>query len=232
MARLGAEGLVIVLGVLVALAVDRWATGLDERTLEESYIEHLVENFSADSVQLATSVEEAESRRALAIQILQGDESTALLEPERFLRDFETLPWWAPVEYSRETWDELVSTGRLSLIRDAALRSSVSRYYNHIEWLALLETDWDEQLEEYEVRAWRVLPPLIRLQVVGALPDASPPVALGPDDVQTVFRTIAQDDMLRVHLGQLANIYGVQVRLYGEVRDEVNAILGLLRGAL
>ena len=230
--RLGAEGLVIFVGVLVALAVDRWVTGLDERGLEASYVAQLVENFTADSLRIAESLEAAEDRRRLAVEILSGHANVQGAEPEVFLKRFEQIAWWAPVEYSREAWDELGATGRLSLIRDEAVRRSLSQYYNRIEWLALLEDDWDEQLEQYEVRARGILPPLMRLQVVGTLPEGSPAVPVGSEDVLTVLRTFDADTAMAVDLGQLAAIYGVQLDLYESVMQDIEAVLRLLRGAL
>jgi hypothetical protein len=230
-ARLGAEGLVIVLGVLVALAVDRWVNDWDDRALEISYIEQLVENLVADSARLAQSVTQAETRRAFAVQLLSSRSEPHQHEPLPFLRRFEQIAWWAPLEYSREVWDELLTTGRLSLIRDPAIRRSLSQYYNRSEFLGLLEADWDEQLEQYELRARSVLPPLVRLQVVGSLPDDAGPIPVGPEYVDGVLHAFASDRALAVDLGQLAAIYGAQSSLYSGLVEDAQAVLMLLRGA-
>ena len=230
-ARLGAEGLVIVLGVLVALAVDRWVSDRDDRALEASYIEQLIENLRADSARIERSVTEARMRQAFAVQLLTSGSDFPQLEPLPFLRQFEQIAWWAPLEYSREVWDELLATGRLALIRDPAIRGSLSQYYNRIERLGFLEADWDEQLEQYELHARGVLPPLVRLQVLGILPKDSDPIPVGPAHVDMVLQAFASDRALAVDLGQLATVYRAQSSLLAGLIEDLQAVLLLLRSA-
>ena len=60
--RLVAEGVVIVAGVLIALAADRFVQGLDERNLEEAYLQRLLGEFEQARTDLNLVVQEAEGR--------------------------------------------------------------------------------------------------------------------------------------------------------------------------
>jgi hypothetical protein len=80
--RLFAELFVIVLGVMVALAGDRWVSALDERDREVSYLQQLVSNLEADSVVLEVVVDTAEARHRFAVSILERRVDTTL-SPDR-----------------------------------------------------------------------------------------------------------------------------------------------------
>ena len=231
LARLGAEGLVIVLGILIALAVDRWATSIDDRTLEASYLARLVENFTADSVQIAEKFQLAEERKRLAVRVLSGVTTAEVAQPAEFLGSLERISWYSAAEYSREAWDELVSTGGLFLIRDDAIRQGLSNYYNRIEWLAHLEAGWNVTMVDYFHRAQGVLPPLTRLEVLGRLPPGSDAVPVGNEDVRRALKVLTEDADLAAELGSLALIYDTQLWAYGTVMEDIQDVLQLLRGA-
>jgi hypothetical protein len=231
LARLAAEGVVIVLGVLVALAVDRWVTTFDERGQEQYSIEQLIENLMADSARVSQAITRAGQRRALALQLLDGS-SGANLDPVTFLASVERVAWWSPLDYSREAWDDLVATGRLAFIRDRSVRRGLSTYYNRIEWLARVEEAWDTQLMSYENRGRALLPPLKRLQVLGQIPQGGTALPVTQDDVGAVLRRIREDPAISTDLGQVVVVFGVQRGLYGDLLDDIGSLLAILRGAL
>jgi hypothetical protein len=228
-ARLFAEGLVIVVGVLVALGVDRWVMALDESARASFSSTQLIENLVAESARVSDRIATAEERGGFALRLLRG-ERTPGVTSEAFLAAVETVAWWAPTEFSRETWDDLIATGRLNTLHDAELRQSLSAYYNRIEWLALLEADWDAQLEEYEGRARDLLPPLKRLQALGRLRGGD--VELTDDDVDDVLRRLSAESDLATDLSQVVLIYSGQARRYESFLVDIGGLLRLLRGAL
>jgi hypothetical protein len=228
-ARLFAEGLVIVVGVLVALAVDRWVLTLDESAQAASSSTQLIENLVADSARISDRIASAEERGQLALRLLRGERAPGVTA-EAFLEAVETVAWWGPTEFSREAWDDLIATGRLATLHDAELRQGLSAYYNRIEWLALLEADWDAQLEEYEGRARDLLPPLKRLQALGRLRGGF--VELTDDDVDDVLRRLSAESDLATDLSQVVIIYTGQAGLYDSLLMDINGLLRLLRGAL
>lgn len=231
LARLAAEGLVIVAGVLIALAVDRWAAAIDDRALEASYLSRLIENLEADSAEVALRIRNAEDRNRLAVQVLSGSAMADTLRAEEWLERLEQISWFAPVDYARDAWDELVAGGNLFLIRDPTVRESLSAYYNRIEWVAGLEGNWNADALDYFARAQDVLPPLVRLQVLGVLPEDVPRVAVDREHVRRAVRVLTEDPERSAELGTLAVIYGVQVWAYEGVMDDIAAVLRLLREA-
>lgn len=230
--RLVAEFIVILVGVLTALAADRWMSGLDERELEDTYLAQLVENLVADSASLAERVELAERRWRLAVGLLEGTVTDSVSEPASFLADLERLGWHNPVEYSRETWDDLVATGQLALITDPELRNGLSALYNRMEWLAHIEGDIERQAARYEVRSIGIQRPLVRLFIMDALPPERSPPVITDDDLYALSSALAVDSTLRSDLGQVAMYSNGQIGLYSGLISQLMSVLSSLRSAL
>ncbi len=131
--RMGAEFLVIVVGVLVALAVDEWANSMEDRELEREYLQALAIDLSEDSTAYAAAlvpnVEEALAALRTIVPVAHGAE----VMPSDTV-GFVRLLWESTFsvtqfEERRTTFEELLATGNLSLIRSAELRASIVAYY-------------------------------------------------------------------------------------------------------
>lgn len=124
----GAEFLVVVAGVLVALAVGAWWQGRQDAATERAYLR-----------QLAADLRETERAAADADAFLRPvDRAGSLLwlafyEAERPPRDSllawaERAMWTSTVRPVTGTAEALVATGDLALIRDDSLRTAVTAY--------------------------------------------------------------------------------------------------------
>lgn len=138
--RSGAEFLVIVVGVLTALAVDDLRQGHADREYERYVVSRLTEEAAADLEQLDMAKERAEARLWIVYRLL------AALGDGDAMANLDTLPepgderaWSNPVsgllrwttEYDRSdaTYRELLATGGLQVLHDPNLRRAVSEYY-------------------------------------------------------------------------------------------------------
>jgi len=136
MIRIAAEFLVIVVGVLVALAVDEWSSSAQERELEREYLQALAIDLGEDSAAyaraLAPNVEEALAALRTIVPVARGVEAMPIDTV-----GFVTLLWESrfsvtQFEERRTTFEELLATGNLSLIRSAELRASIVSYYEQV----------------------------------------------------------------------------------------------------
>ena len=170
------EFVVIVLGILAALAVDSWSEERSNRTLEQEYLARIEEELTSD----LTEIEEA-----IRASILQARSATTLLaeldDPlfdhvPRFGSDrlaaidftvpandefgvpVKRLVWLVARTRSfdprRSTYDELLATGRIVVIDDSGLRASILNHYaltedrvtGLAEWVEEPATRYDEFL--------------------------------------------------------------------------------------
>lgn len=126
---------IIVVGVLVALAADRWNQGRQDRQAEARYIGALVHDLEADTAAIAGALDlvtafVTDGRRV--VQVLEGGDWAGT--PEDLARAVEYslyLPF--PDGFARATFEDLQSTGNLGLIRSDSLRTTLTRYYGAIE---------------------------------------------------------------------------------------------------
>lgn len=133
--RWGGEFVVIVIGVLVALALDQWAATRADRVSEREYVAALVADLEADAdylserviplVSLADSALEEVGPVSRGVAEVPIDTISFLRRVVSSRRTIAQLP-------SSPTFDELISTGALRLIESASFRSSLVLYYDHM----------------------------------------------------------------------------------------------------
>ena len=125
-----AELVLIVAGILIALAIDGWASDREGRQQETTYLELLVRDIDEQeqeaAAQLAFEKDKVEKART-AYALLQS-ENPAVHEAElgTLLTD---LSGRRTVYISSATYDQLVSNGDLQLIRNHELRDQIVRHF-------------------------------------------------------------------------------------------------------
>jgi len=135
-ARLGAEFVVIVVGILLALAIESWWGELSDERKVQTYLVALEEDLLTDSVfyadvALPRMVRKREVLDAIA-PVVRGDtpvpvDTLAFLDQLAFGGLFGIPGGFVLAEST--TMDELVATGSLALIESPKLRAELTQYY-------------------------------------------------------------------------------------------------------
>ena len=135
------ETLVVVLGVLIALSLDDYWTGLQERELELQYLDRIIVDVHADIDYVDNTIRDLWIQKLKILDTIaptvRGDEPVPG-DVETFLRNValggiggaSSTRW-----VTSTTFDDLISTGNLRLIRDAELRRKIARYYDDFDTL-------------------------------------------------------------------------------------------------
>jgi hypothetical protein len=223
------EALVIITSVMVALAADRWVAGLEERARTSEILEQLEANIRADSVRVAEALEVARTRQQVAANLLAGKSTSEGADPMRFIAQFERVGWLSQPSFQTDTWRDMVATGTSSLIGDAALRTALANYYDRAEVMERLQANWAETAQIYQRRANRIVPALVRVGVLNAIPAGTPLPEPEQEDVDEVVRAFETDQLLRADLSQLMVSYSGQKALYPRFLSESSTILEQLR---
>lgn len=138
LARWGGEFVIIVVSVLVALALDQWATGRADRVSERAYLAALVADLDADAEFLSETVIPLISLADSALRevgpVARGVAGFPT-DTVAFLRNVVSSRRTLALLPSSPTYDELISTGALRLIESASLRASLVLYYDHVRAL-------------------------------------------------------------------------------------------------
>ena len=147
--RLGAEAIVIIVSVLAALALDDWRDARADRELEHHLIVSLKEDLTADLDELDSVLKSAKAvEQASGFLLGKSDEYVAEefgapgLGLSRLVEAspdaIQATPQEAAVraiaggidfDLSDLTFQEMMSTGSLRVIRNNALRRQIARYY-------------------------------------------------------------------------------------------------------
>jgi hypothetical protein len=125
--RLLGEVSVIVLGVLLALAADRWNESRSESDLEGAFVSRITAEIRSDSLLVESylsQLTQVMASRDSLIDFVDGSPAPADLRAT-IVRSFLQLSLPAPV-----AWSELQVTSSLNVISDPVLRTGLVRYYS------------------------------------------------------------------------------------------------------
>ena len=167
--RAVSELVIIVIGVLIALAVDSWRESVNERRLESQYLLQILSDSRAnDSIlRVALGEEELRQRDLTAIYRAIGADSVA---PDSVSAWFGRLPSnYSDPRLQLGSLTALVGTGEIRLVRSPELRSALVAYVSQIEmdlaeihrWVDMLPAVYDRESRiahenRLPVDAWRL----------------------------------------------------------------------------
>ena len=135
--RLGffiAELVLVVTGILIALAIDGWVNDARDRRAEDVYLELLVRDIEeirqqAD-LQIAFEKDKIKTGARAYAALSEADPRTKKLEIGKLLSVLSTR---RTLSISSATYNEMVSSGHLELIRNRKLRDSILRFFAQME---------------------------------------------------------------------------------------------------
>lgn len=153
----------VVVGILIALAVNNWAEARHNAALESGYLERLLAD-STENVTLLEARIETHRRRADRLARLITWLKNGIQPPSNDEVSDVLCRWFMQpaLRLRRETCAELVSTGNLSLLRDVPLRGLLEQAETRYEETLRLDRFFDtlqrvaEPLNQY--RQWEIDP--------------------------------------------------------------------------
>jgi len=165
--RVATEFLIIVAGVMVALATDRWAGSLDNRIKERAHLEQLLADFRGNKDIAQWSAGYKRNLGESATEVLAAIRGT----PDRdrdvpFPVDVELSGWNHAPHYLSEAWQDLLSTGDVRLIHNPELRSEIARFYQNAAMARDYEEEWRNYIMTYRASVGHVLDPYLRLRIL------------------------------------------------------------------
>jgi hypothetical protein len=141
------ELVIVVAGVLIALAVNQWNSDRLDRLEEHEIIERLISDLNWDRNALESQFRSLERKEASLVRV-RAVLTTANVPPRdqvEFLRDIVIGAnyGWNQEQARRTTFNELLAAGKFGLIRDAQLRVKIAEYYKR-------DTNYHQRIDERE----------------------------------------------------------------------------------
>lgn len=136
----GLDLAMVVLGVFIGLQVDTWNERRIERAEEAEYLIRLHSDVTESIEGTRFYVEFMTTAADRASTVLRDLERCSVPQEDRvdFANGLYHLGKLAPASFSRGTIDELVSTGKLSILRSSAVREELSAMLTVYEEFAVL----------------------------------------------------------------------------------------------
>jgi hypothetical protein len=126
------ELLIVVAGVLIALAIDQWNDERLERKEADVLLQHLLIDLRADLNAIQHMVRAVEHKEQSLSRLKSVfDSGRDPRNGEQFLQDIVVGAnfGWNQARPNDTTYEEALSSGKFGLIRDSVLRSEISGYY-------------------------------------------------------------------------------------------------------
>ena len=129
-----AELVLVVVGILIALAIDGWISDSRDRHTEVVYLELLARDIEGIRHQIDLQIEFEKERIDTATKAY-----AALTTPDPMTKRAEIAPLLAilvsrrTLSLSSATYDQMVSSGHLQLIRNHELRSMIVSFFAELE---------------------------------------------------------------------------------------------------
>jgi hypothetical protein len=146
--------LIVAVGVFLGLQAANWNESRKERIEERRYYAQILDDLREDQETLKDTLKRA-ARHDLAAEDTLRAMRTGLLpnaSPGRFAAQIHYAGFLYIPRASRRTYDELISTGNLGLLRDQAAKAAIADYYAHFDDLR----QWDQLLRQQQGRYWEV----------------------------------------------------------------------------
>ena len=149
-----AEILILVVGILAALAVDRWAEEQRDQAIASEYIARLKNDVEADLQAYSETVAWSHSiddSAAFVLDVYRGRDINSEEFDIMMLHIFRAS-WGSKGRTTTTTYDDLVSTGNIALL-PVRVRNAITEYYG-------LKSSYERRIDGFENTSregyWRV----------------------------------------------------------------------------
>jgi hypothetical protein len=123
----------LILGILIALAVDGWMDDRRDARLERAYLERLERDLQQNLVILDGFIDFESRQTADGVLVYRGLRGAPGIEREAIAAGLNHLANRRTLRLMRATYQDLLSTGNLGLIRDESLRDAIVGVYEEAE---------------------------------------------------------------------------------------------------
>ena len=125
------EIVLVVIGILIALQINTWNENRKLQKKETAYLKRLSENLSTDLTQLGLNIDFYKTvfnYGSTALSYADNEDLESMSNWQVLVSFFHASQIW-PIIVNSSTYEELKSSGELSLIHSINLRNDLSYYY-------------------------------------------------------------------------------------------------------
>jgi len=213
------ELVIVVVGVLIALAVDQWNNQRIARLDEVTIIDRFIFDLRTDLEAIAFGLETISEKRASLLRLSENVETSPVraLDAVQFLTDvIQGAGYgWNQRRARRTTFDEVLASGRFGVIRDAETRVSISDYYAAMD-------NREQRIEERETPY-----PALTYQLVPRATEFELSTSLSDKQLSRIMDQVMTSELPKYAVAEL-NFSGFLREQFEEWRSRCLELLGTL----
>jgi hypothetical protein len=124
------ELLVVIVGIFLAIQVDRWYEAERRASEESELLLALAEDFSASRVRLESVISRHSAAAESALKLLQAEaDGPNSISYDEFYTHLSHVQWTITPNVARRTYDLLIASGDINTIRDASLKAEMAAFF-------------------------------------------------------------------------------------------------------
>jgi hypothetical protein len=225
---LARDFLLIVTGVLTALGLENWNAALRDRDLEAEYLRALSAEVRAHVAQYDQWLELFARHQGWTETIWGWANGSAPDQPAE-----QVLLWMRlggqihpNTHFQDGAYQDLVSSGRLGLLRNRTLREAVVNYYSALPyWAGAIESNGVTAAEQYRTAVDGLIPPTLAWR--SAMHEQ-----LASVDLATVLEEFGRRPAVRQALVGMAQSHDFRIGITEDSRERSLSLLGQLEAEL
>ncbi len=143
------EIVLVVIGILIAISINSWNEDRKERAIEQIYLLRLYNDLQKD-MEILTFSQGLSVIRINQINLLNdaiNNPDLLLAKPKQIIESIEKVTWLSYLPLSRIVYNELLNSGKMSLIKSEELREQLAIYYGDADHWELILNDKGSQKE-------------------------------------------------------------------------------------
>ncbi|NNF57050.1 MAG: hypothetical protein HKN04_02310 [Rhodothermaceae bacterium] len=225
------EMVIVIVGVVVGFQITVWGQDRADRAREQEYLTQLLVDFEQTEANLAWSLDYAQRRLEQSAILMAAFDGTLAdtVDARALALALGISHAIAEQPIPRDTWSDLVSTGRLELLRNQDLRWAISAFYRTVDQHQSYTQDWIGFVDPFRRQAVATLPPRLQ-QAIAEQYVAGPPA---PDSLipsrSSLLQAIRARPALQETFGEVLTTNWGATWQYRALIDQARAITARLR---
>ena len=143
------EIVLVVIGILIALQINNWNENRKNKIIENTYLENIKTDLKTNLIYLEKFISKRqETVNSVASILIYFNEE----EPFNII-DFNfhclTVMDWSPFEQHDNTYQELINSGKLSILTNKTIKNSLQNMQTKFKSIQFIESEMEEDYERY-----------------------------------------------------------------------------------
>ena len=143
------EIVLVVIGILIALSINNWNENRKNKIIENTYIENIKTDLIINLVSLEKFIAKREETVKSVGVILEFFNEQRPLDINEFNFYCLTVMDWNPFEQHDNTYQELLNSGKLSILTNKTIKDSLQNMQTSFKSIQFIESEMEEDYERY-----------------------------------------------------------------------------------